>query len=115
MIAFDCGNCGRKLRVKDDFAGRTGQCPACGHTMDISGDSSEAAPVQKTAQVLEDTSPDDFQAESAAPSSEHQQVEVCHDSGENISHKDDFFVLPPSQIGPIVSASTTLRTTTEPL
>jgi hypothetical protein len=29
MIAFPCPSCGKELRVKDEFGGRTGRCPHC--------------------------------------------------------------------------------------
>jgi hypothetical protein len=33
-ILVDC-LCGRKLRVRDDYAGKQGHCPACGRAVDI--------------------------------------------------------------------------------
>ena len=29
MIKFTCNNCGRKLGVKDELAGKRGKCPEC--------------------------------------------------------------------------------------
>lgn len=29
MITFDCANCGRKLRVADQYAGKNCRCPSC--------------------------------------------------------------------------------------
>ena len=33
MISFKCDNCGRKLKIGDEHAGRKGQCPRCGNTI----------------------------------------------------------------------------------
>src|SRR5262245_8398740 len=33
-VEFNC-SCGRKLRVREEFAGKKGQCPSCGQTLDI--------------------------------------------------------------------------------
>jgi len=29
MIEVTCENCGKHLRVKDEFAGKKGKCPGC--------------------------------------------------------------------------------------
>ena len=35
MIDFQCENCGKKIRVKDELAGRTGKCAGCGLKISI--------------------------------------------------------------------------------
>ena len=35
MISFQCPACGKKLKVKDEFAGKKGKCPKCGNVINI--------------------------------------------------------------------------------
>src|SRR5262245_32570639 len=35
MIAFACANCGKRLKVADDRAGKRGKCPSCGQKTSI--------------------------------------------------------------------------------
>lgn len=35
MIAFSCAQCGMKLKVKDEFAGRSSRCPTCRQPLSV--------------------------------------------------------------------------------
>lgn len=35
MIDFDCGTCGRKIKVKDEYAGKRGKCPQCKAVVEV--------------------------------------------------------------------------------
>ena len=35
MISFHCNNCGRRLKIADQHAGRKGQCPRCGTSITV--------------------------------------------------------------------------------
>src|SRR5262245_10764121 len=35
MISFACPGCGRRLKVKDQAAGRKSQCPGCGKSIQV--------------------------------------------------------------------------------
>jgi hypothetical protein len=48
VIAFDCAKCGKTLRVGEEFAGKTGQCPSCGEEM-LVPDHSPAEPSSSAA------------------------------------------------------------------
>jgi len=133
VIAFDCTRCGKKLRVKDEFAGQTGQCPSCGAQMDIPTHDAEMAPqrpVYEARSEPEPEAPEEVPAPSAEPlrqaprrlrKNEYGEDEwepagdIANHSGGAISGRDDFFVPPPPEIGDIVSATTTLRKGTEPM
>ena len=46
-ITVTCEGCGKKLRVKDELAGRKGKCPACGTVLVIPQPASaDAGPVE---------------------------------------------------------------------
>src|SRR5438105_2868131 len=38
MITFACSRCSRKLRVKDDLAGRQVKCPGCGERVSVAAE-----------------------------------------------------------------------------
>jgi serine/threonine protein kinase len=44
MIAFLCSACGAQLRVKDELAGKTGKCPACGREVQAPTTPTESIP-----------------------------------------------------------------------
>lgn len=33
MIRFSCENCGRRIKIADEYAGKKGNCPNCKHTV----------------------------------------------------------------------------------
>jgi hypothetical protein len=35
MIDIECGNCKTKLTAPDELAGKKGQCPKCGNSVDV--------------------------------------------------------------------------------
>src|SRR5262245_26490267 len=37
MIACECQQCGKPLKVKDDLAGKKVKCPGCGHAVSVPG------------------------------------------------------------------------------
>jgi hypothetical protein len=116
-IVLSC-ECGRKLQISDEFAGQEGQCPSCGRTMIIpGGDGSEmngaadngfavVNAVQPEA-VVADKSPE---PPTVVPSEE----KLTNHGGGPLSRDSDFFAEAPEEIGPVLSAHTTLMTTTRP-
>jgi hypothetical protein len=114
-IVLSC-ECGRKLQIADEFAGQEGQCPSCGRMMLIpAGDEPPPPPNKPLYDVVEAPSPSpqpptpapeavtDGQApprESGAPITNH--------GGGPLARNADFFVDPPAEIGPVLSANTTL-------
>ena len=121
MISFQCNNCGKKLQVKDDFAGREGTCPACKRTMKIPLRSVEAEPelLVPVAEEVPEKAPmrmrEDEEPPRPPPTEENEEDEIRNHGGASLSAKDEFFVDPPEEIGPVISAYTTLRKGAEPM
>lgn len=98
--------CGRKLRVRDEFAGQQGQCPACGKTLQIPLDGEATFPGPRAVPVVEAVpAPDALPAE--RPPSAPDGTLANHGGGP-IPDDADFFADPPDEIGPVTSAHTTL-------
>jgi hypothetical protein len=85
--------CGRKLKIQDEFAGQEGTCPACNRVLQIPMPEDDL-------EVVEPAEP---------PTLEPASEEVNNHGGDPIPGNADFFVDPPPEIGPLVSAYTTLR------
>ncbi len=111
-IVLSC-ECGRKLQVKEEFAGQEGKCPACGRTMLIPEGDVPAEPVYGALPV-EEAAPDDAtRVEPPAPAPDEppapEQAEPVTDHGGGRLPRDaDFFAGPPAEIGRVLSAHTTL-------
>jgi hypothetical protein len=113
-ILLTC-SCGRKLQIKDDFAGQEGTCPSCGRTLRIPSGNAGAEPplVTRAVPVREDASlpearpvrPQDDEADDG-PVTNHGSDPLPEDA--------DFFVPAPADIGPVISAYTTLHQGQEP-
>jgi hypothetical protein len=134
VITFDCP-CGKKLQVRDEFAGKQGKCPVCGRTLSIPEHTEPAVPSDGPAYRLapgRDTTADDFDtgAPAAAPRDEKPRrarrpvaegedwepdEDLCNHAGGELGRKDDFFAPPPAEIGAIQSAHTSLRRDKRPL
>ena len=115
-IVLAC-ECGRKLQIKDEFAGQEGQCPACNRTFLIPG-SPEPEPVPfPTSGLVELADPD---APSALPARLPEREPsaasepINNHGGEPLHPSADFFADAPPDIGPVVSAYSTLRHGVEP-
>jgi hypothetical protein len=103
VIVLTC-DCGRKLQIREEFAGKQGKCPACGQTLDIPAADEPAAKLAATAEpVLEAEVVEDAQP-AASPESE-----PTNHVGDPLPEDADFFVPPPEEIGPVLSCHTTLR------
>jgi hypothetical protein len=85
--------CGRKLKIQDEFAGQEGTCPACNRVLQI-------PPREDDLPVVERVEP---------PTLEAADEEINNHAGDPIPGDADFFVDPPQEIGPLLSAYTTLR------
>jgi len=110
VITLICKSCSRKLQIRDEFAGQTGQCPACGSTLDIPGPEPgpELAPLTSRAVELTAELPDRPQEVSEPePPSESQEPLLDHGGG-GLPAGADFFAPVPEEIGPLRSAHTTL-------
>jgi hypothetical protein len=103
-IVLTC-ECGRKLQIKDEFAGQEGQCPACGRTLHIPSANTEnnGPPLTTRAVPVEESIPE------ALPPERNPDDEITDHGGRRLSSKVEFFADPPAEIGPIFSAYTTLR------
>ena len=53
MIEISCPSCGRKLRAKAEWAGRTGKCPKCGQPIRIAADAKDDSPSESSATEAE--------------------------------------------------------------
>jgi hypothetical protein len=103
-ILLTC-DCGRKLQIKEEFAGQEGTCPACGRTLHIPRrDDADCEPafVGRAVPVGEP-------AEAAPAAREEAEEPVVNHAGGPLPPDADFFVRPPAEIGPVTSASSTLR------
>ncbi len=116
MITLICDACGKKLQVRDEFAGQPGQCPACAFTLQIPYPDTflDEAPV--AARAVEVMEPEDARPAAPIPAAPVQGDEPLLDHGGGpLSAGADFFVPAPSEIGPVRSAHTTLRHGQEPV
>jgi hypothetical protein len=111
-------DCGRKLQIKDEFAGKEGRCPACGRTLQIpfpeeSGYASPlgvpAVPVASVREETESEPPPD------EPAEQEEGEPLGNHGGESLPANADFFAAPPEEIGPLGSAYTTLRQGKQPM
>jgi hypothetical protein len=93
-IVLNC-DCGRKLKVGDEMAGQEGQCPACGRVLQIPHPV-EVADVPLVEAVEQ-------------PAKVEPSDEIKNHGGDPIPDDADFFVDPPQEIGPLLSAYSTLR------
>ena len=125
MISFECNGCGKRLQVKDAFAGQTGKCPSCGATMDIPRHDAEPASPYETV-AIEEPEPAAPEAPAAPPRKQGRRTNyeeeewrppegVCNHAGGPLTGNDDFFATPPPEIGEVLSAHTSLRRDSRPM
>jgi hypothetical protein len=98
--------CGRRLRIAEEYAGRQGRCPACGRTFDLPAAAAEEVLDASTALTAQPV-PTPPVAELAEPEEEPQ--EVRRHNGDPLPRDVKFFVPAPPEIGPVLTASSTLR------
>ncbi len=123
-IVLHC-TCGRKLQIRDEFAGQEGQCPACGRMLAIPRDDNAAPDAwARPAAVVQTPAPPAPRPAPTPPSppppptraAAEPDVATLRNHGDGPLPGDaDFFVSAPESIGPLRSAWTTLRTGKEPL
>jgi hypothetical protein len=114
-IVLTC-DCGRKLQISEQFAGKEGQCPNCGRMLQIPAPepigfvtpAMEVPPVPSYRPVPEPEAP------APPPEPPPAQEPVCNHGGDALPPDADFFVAAPPEIGPIHSAYTTLRQGVQP-
>src|SRR4051794_13389463 len=53
-IRFVCEGCGKRYRVEDSAAGKSGKCKECGHTVTIPAQSTQIKPVAGPAIEVEE-------------------------------------------------------------
>ena len=115
--------CGRKLQIRDEYAGQEGQCPACGRTLSIPREGDEAAslPSVRPVAVARAVDPAPPPRPAARPRADEQEREPS-DLRDIPNHGDgrlpadaDFFAPAPQAIGPLRSAWTTLREGKQPI
>jgi hypothetical protein len=119
-IVVTC-QCGRKLQIQEQFAGKEGQCPACGRMVTIPvletsastfpGAAVDLPPMPSYRPVVE------LEPEPVNPSPAPSVAEepVNNHGGDALPPDADFFVPAPEQIGPVASAYTTLRQGVQPM
>lgn len=129
VIRVQC-NCGKRLKVKDELAGKTGNCPNCGENLKIPKPKSTPVPKPKpfkkskpprakapllksndqfvTAQDIYGTPESREQLRDQyrhlATLEEPEETELMDHVGETIRHDVDLFAEPPKEICPILSA-----------
>jgi hypothetical protein len=110
--------CGRKLKIKEEFAGQEGQCPACGQTLMIPypGDTQEPQPAVPAPPVVEYPPETERVRQSDQEvrrvpqrNREPDQRQILNHGGGPLPVNGDYFVEAPAEIGPLTSAFTTLR------
>jgi hypothetical protein len=114
-ILLNCP-CGRKLQIKEEFAGQEGQCPACGATLmipyaDQPVEVAQVAPVPviKAPEARVDNDASDQDVRWVPQKRDERGEEVRSHAGLPVPANADFFVDAPPEIGPLTSAYTTLR------
>jgi hypothetical protein len=116
-IVFTC-DCGKKLRVNVDLAGKQGLCPACGQTLNIPFSDHDAPPARPVPPPLptpqEYPQQDSPPVEVAAPPEGQEPQPLTNHGGGPIEPDADFFVPPPPEIGELLSAHTSMRQGDEP-
>lgn len=128
MISFECNNCGKKLQVKDEFAGHTGKCPACAATMDIPLLDEAQAPAGVYEVVPQEPEPAEPPREAGRPATTTRRRSTSYDEdgweppaetynhgGGPLTPNDDFFAPPPPDIGDVISVYTSLRHGGQPM
>ena len=115
-IVLTC-DCGRKLQIPEQFAGKEGQCPACGRMLQIPALESSPYPgAAVEAPPLPSYRPVESTPEPAAPPAPPAREEpVSNHGGDILPPEADFFVPAPQEIGPILSAYSTLRQGVQPM
>lgn len=114
-IVVTC-ECGRRLQIKEEHAGQEGRCPACGHIFPIPELTSngEPAPVLDLPLRLT-TEPRPVSTPSTTDDDAVLELEpVRNHAGEPLPPGLDFFVPPPEEIGPVVTATSTLQSGVRP-
>jgi hypothetical protein len=115
VISVTCTACGKKLQVRDEFAGQTGQCPACACTLQIPAADTPLEEVPLTSRLVE-LGESEPEPDEPSPSEAPPEEEPLRDhAGGALSAGADFFVPPPSEIGSLLSCDTTLRQGYQPL
>jgi hypothetical protein len=107
VITLNCDACGKKLQIRDEFAGQTGQCPACGFTLPIpdpQAPNDEALPAEVVAIVEPEPAP----PQSHVPVLPPPEGTLLDHGGRTLPDQADFFASVPLEIGPLRSAYTTL-------
>jgi hypothetical protein len=115
VISLTCDACGKKLQIRDEFAGQTGQCPACGFTLQIPIPAMIVEEPLLTSRAVEVRNhvPPPREPDSVEPPAGAEPL-LDHGGGP-IAAGADFFVPVPPEIGPLRSAHTTLRQGQEPM
>ena len=106
--------CGRKLKIREEFAGQEGQCPACGATLMIPYPDdvpevalAEPSPVAGASELEPEQRSD--QEIARLPRREERAEKICNHGGGELPVNGDYFVEAPAEIGPLLSGYTTLR------
>jgi hypothetical protein len=118
-ITVHC-ECGVKLQVKDEFAGQEGRCPKCQRTLHIPSPNQAldvlevAEPSHYEVREVESERTDRDRDRDNDRRDDQQQEPVTDHGGDQLPSTMDFFVDPPREIGPVVSACSTLAKGVEP-
>jgi hypothetical protein len=120
-ITFTC-KCGKSVQVKDEYAGREGECPSCGRAVMIpeaedEGHITEQAPLPKPKAKAAETAPWMAPQKKVEhlPEPDEDDTHLTTHAGGFIEEEDDFFVEAPKEIGRLHSAFTTLKKHQDPM
>ncbi len=129
-ITFRCEQCQKTLEVPDEFAGQEGACPSCGAAVQIpaedAGNFTDKAPIPSVSRPVADSSGELVRAyDKPIPKRESKPSERGDDEEEDpglvthygnpVEYEDDFFVDAPKEIGKVMSAFTSLKTSKQPM
>ncbi|MCG8584301.1 MAG: hypothetical protein MI757_06275 [Pirellulales bacterium] len=86
MIQVECSECGAKLKVKDELAGRSGKCPKCGARVQIPAAAPAEIAVPDLSGFVGDIVDPDGELEAAAAVSEEPAAEDAYDPSGEVIH-----------------------------
>lgn len=119
-IVVTC-QCGRKLQIGDQYAGKQGQCPGCKRTLEIPYIDelpvvAEPEPYRPlSTAVTEEVEPEIVEEVPEVVEEVEPEGPVRNHGGELIRPDADFFIDPPPEIGKLISANTTLLRRMKPM
>ncbi len=131
-ITFRCSQCNKTLEVPDEFAGQEGACPSCGSAVQIpaedNGNFTDKPPAPAVSRPAASNGEPARAYDKPIPKRETKPRErdderedddedagLLTHYGNPVEEDDDFFVEAPKEIGPVMSAFTSLKSHKQPM